>query len=204
MGLIMALVLGELSAGKAEAARARAGRYFKGGHYYAAVGAWSEYLALVPDDEDARLELARTLNIVGQVPDATQLFKAGFHALLEAGRADKALSVHEEALRAGLDLGLAPEQLARVAILKEKQLDYRGALQAYQHLYETYPKHAEGHRAVVRIIVLSHGKVPDEKVAHRWLVEAARNLPSGSWRDFLQREFKLPAEPDGAPVPDRG
>jgi len=204
MGLIMALALGELAAGKAEAAQARARRYFQSGHFHAAAGAWSEYLELEPADMEARLELARTLKVSGQTTAAGELFRACYHSLLTAGRADAALAVHDEAVRAGFNLGLSPQELAQVAIFKEKQLDYHGALDAYRRLYETHPQHPEGHRALVRVIVLCHGKVADEAAAQSWLDEAYRNLPSGSWREFLEREFRLAPRPDGSPVPDRG
>ncbi len=204
LGLIMALALGELKAGRAEAARSRAHRYFKAGHFHAAAGAWSEFLIQVPDDFEARLELARSLKVSGQVDEAATLFRRGFRNLLAAGRVDEALAVYDEATRSELDLKLTPDDLGKVAIFKEKQLDYSGALDAYRRLYETYPQHPQGQRALVRVIVLCHGKVGDAEAADRWLQEAWRCLPPGSWRSFLEREFKLAAEPCAAPAPGQG
>ncbi len=200
MGLLMALVLGEFTAGKAEAARARAQRYFAAGHFHAAAGAWSEYLEFQPSDLDARLQMARTLKINGQLTEATGIFKSGFGSLLKAGRVDEALALYDEAVRSDLSLDLGPDELGKIAIFKEKQLDYRGALDVYRCLYEAYPKHAQGQRALVRVIVLCHGKVGDPDAAKHWLSEAAAGLPAGSWREFLDREFKLGTEPDASPV----
>lgn len=203
MGLVMALALGELKAGKAEAAQDRARRYFSAGHYHAAVGAWSEYLEMVPTDFEARLELGRAMKVSGQTSESALIFKQGFGRLLKEGRADEALAIYDEATRSELDLDLAPDELARVAIYKEKQLDYHGALDAYRRLYETYPRHTEAHRALVRVIVLCHGKVGDQAAAEHWLREAFLHLPPGSWRSFLEREFNLSAAPGADPVPTR-
>jgi tetratricopeptide (TPR) repeat protein len=204
LGLVLALALGELKSGRAEAAQARARRYFEAGHYHAAVGAWTEYLALAPTDRTARLEMARALAVSGQSGTAAVIYRDGFRSLWKDGRVDEALKVFDEGNRSQLDLQLAPEDLARVAINKEKQLDYRGALDAYRRLYESYPAHPEGQRALVRVIVLCHGKIGDAEAAAHWLQEAWRGLPPGSWRRFLEAEFKLPAAPDAVPVPGRG
>lgn len=201
MGLALALVLGELGAGRAEATRERARAYFRAGHYHAAAGAWSEYLELRPADVEARLERARVLLITGQSAEAAGIFKQGFRTLLAAGRVDEALAVHDEATRAQLGLKLTPAEMAKVAIFKEKQLDYQGALEAYRHLYESHPRHPQGQRALVRVIVLCHGKMGDRQAAERWLAEAARHLVPGSWRDFLVQEFKLEAAPGATAAP---
>ena len=99
MGLVMALTLGELRAGRAESARARARRYSQEGHFHAATGAWSEYLAFRPGDPAARLDLARTLAVTGQHHEAVHVFRQGFEALLNAGRVDEALVIYDEVTR---------------------------------------------------------------------------------------------------------
>jgi membrane associated rhomboid family serine protease len=204
MGLLMALVLGEWKAGRAEAASQRARRYFQEGHFHAAAGAWSEYLALQPADQPARLELARALKVTGQTAEASEIFRRCFESLLSQGDVADALQVYDEALRGGLPLDLPPGDQAKVAIFKEKQLDYTGALDAYRRLYEAHPKHPQGHRALVRVIVLCQGKVGDPAAAARWLHEAWLHLPPGTWRDFLAREFKLEAERGADPAPVQG
>ncbi len=203
MGLVLALALGELRAGKAEAAQIRARRYFDSGHFHAASGAWSEYLELVPGDWEARMEMGRALKVTGQVAESATIFRQGFRSMLSDGRADEALVLYDEATRSDLDLHLEPEDLARVAVLKERQSDYHGALDAYRRLYESFPQHTEGQRALVRVIVLCHGKVADPVAAERWLHEARMHLPAGSWRGFLEREFNLSEVPDGDPAPTR-
>ena len=200
LGLLMALALGELSAGRAEAAQERARRYFRGGHFHAAAGAWSEYFAIVPDDPQARVEFARVLKVVGQLHAAEELSRQALVEHLAAGAADQALQIHDEAVRAGLDLGLTPDEQVRIAILKEKKLDYNGALDVYRRLYETHPGHPQGQRALVRVVVLCHGKVGDQEAAEHWLQEARDRLPAGTWRDFLEREFRLPAGPRAVPA----
>jgi membrane associated rhomboid family serine protease len=204
MGLGLALVLGELKRGRAEAARARARRYFRAGHFHAAAGAWSEYIEQVPEDADARIELARTLQVAGQAGAAAAIFGRQHRRLMRSGDVARALELYDEAVRRELDLALGAQELSQVAIFKEKQLDYEGALAVYRRLYETYPRHPQGQRALVRVIVLCHGKVGDPDAARTWLDEAARRLPPGSWRDFLAREFNLPTAIGAAPGPGPG
>ncbi len=206
VGLMLALALGELNAGRNEAAAACARRYFRAGHYHAAVGAWSEYLAREPGDPEARIELARALTVTGQTGEAAGIFMQSFRDLLGAGQVAEALVVYDEAVRSQPALALTPEELAKVAIFKEKQLDYQGALDAYRHLYESHPKHPQGQRALVRVIVLCHGKVGDTVAAEHWLEVAWLHLPAGSWRDFLAQEFgfKEAKGPGEVPAPVRG
>jgi len=203
MGLVMALVLGGLHDGRSEAALARARRYFKAGHYHASVGAWCEYVVLEPGDWDARLEMARAMKLTGQMTESTAVFRAGFIHLMKVGRIDDALKINDEAQRAGVDLKLNPDQLNQVALFKEKQLDYQGALDAYRHLFEGHPEHPQGQRALVRVIVLYHGKVADPAAAKHWLDQAWHRLPPGTWRSFLESEFNLPKEQCADPEPSR-
>ena len=100
-------------------------------------------------------------------------------------------------------MGLGPADLARVASYKEKQLDYRGALDVYRRLHREHPRHPQGQRALVRGVVLCHGKVGDEAERQAWLEAAAADLAAGSWRDFLIREFALPAGRRAVPAPGR-
>ncbi|MFT5232733.1 MAG: membrane associated rhomboid family serine protease [Candidatus Krumholzibacteriia bacterium] len=194
MGLLMALSLGGLREGRAEAAEYRARRYFQAGHYHAAVGAWCEYIALEPNDWPARLDMARAMKITGQTSESTAVFRDCFVHMMRAGRVDEALRIYDETYRSGADLELSPEQLNKVALYKEKQLDYPGALEAYRRLFKAHPEHPKGQRALVRVIVLYHGKVADPEAAKHWLEEAFHSLPPGTWRSFLASEFKLPTE----------
>jgi len=193
MGLILAVVMGEWRAGKSEAIAARAARYFRDGQYHAAAGEWSEYLTRQPDDLEAVLSLARAQKLCRVEGESLDNFRRVFHSLLDQGRASEALDVFDEAGRGRSGNWLAPGDLAKVAFYKEKKLDDEGALKAYQLLYETYPDHPQGQRALVRVIVLYHGKVADPVEARRWLQRAWHGLPQGSWRDYLEQEFRLEA-----------
>ena len=195
LGLFLALVMGELEAGKTESVGARAARYFSAGQFHAAAGSWTEYLERRPDDLEGRLDLARSQKLCRQTGESFANFRQVFNAHLEAGRIPDALEVFNEASRGHGGSWLVPGELARVAYYKEKQLDYSGALDAYRQLFEAYPTHPEGQRALVRVIVLHHGKVADPRQARRWLRRARHEMPAGSWREFLDREFNLAAEP---------
>lgn len=198
LGLTLALVMGQLSAGKTEAIAARAKRYFGAGQFHAAAGSWTEYLNRSGEDLAARLELARAQKLCRQEGESLGNFRQVFHVLLAAGRIPEALEVFDEASRGRGGHWLSPGDLAKVAYYKEKQLDYRGALEAYRQLQEAYPDHPEGQRALVRVIVLYHGKVADLQQARKWLRRAWYQMPQGSWRDYLEREFRLAEAPHGA------
>jgi membrane associated rhomboid family serine protease len=201
MGLMLALVMGELVTGRTEAAAARATRYFRDGEFFAAVGAWTEYLERVPGDLSGQLELARAQRLCRTEGESLDNFRHVFHALLAQGRVAEALDVFDEAGRGRQGNWLAAADLAKVAYYKEKQLDDKGALETYRLLYEAYPDHPQGQRALVRVIVLYHGKVADPVQARQWLQRAWHQMPPGSWRDYLEREFRMGEEPGaGDPV----
>ncbi len=195
LGLALALLMGELAAGRIEALGARAERYFREGQFHAAVGVWTEYLVRSPGDLNARLELARGQKLCRQDRESLDNFRTVFEVLLSSGRIPEALEVFEEAGRGRDARWLAPADLAKVAYFKEKQLDYTGALNAYRQLHEAYPEHPEGQRALVRVIVLYHGKLADQRQARQWLQRAWEQMPPGSWREYLEREFRLAEEP---------
>jgi membrane associated rhomboid family serine protease len=197
MGLVLALAMGGLGEARSDAAAGRARRYFAEGHFHAAAGAWTEYLERAPGDLEARLEQARALHVSGQSGPARDCFRAVFRAHLAAGRVPDALDVAAEACR-GLGAGcLDPDDLARVAYYREKMLDDQGAFAAYEMLHGAYPEHPQGQRALVRMIVLCHGKLKDPAAAQRWLERAWLTMKPGSWRDYLEREFNLAAGPYG-------
>lgn len=195
MGLILALVMGELVAGRTEAMAASAANYFRDGEFFAAVGAWTEYLERVPADYEGQVELARAQRLCRMEGESLDNFRQVYHALLKEGRVDKALQVFDEAGRGRNGTWMAAADLAKAAYYKEKQLDDKGALEAYRLLYEAYPDHPQGQRALVRVIVLYHGKVADPVEARRWLQRAWNQMPPGSWRDYLEREFRMGEEP---------
>ena len=199
-GLFLALAMGQYRPARAESAKVRAGRYLAAGQFHAADGAWQEYLDLEPGDEDALLARARTRQALGRPADAGVLYRGVFGARLARGEASEALAVYQEAQRGPGGQIFRPDELARVAYYFEKQGDYRAAVGAYRTLFESYPDHPEGHRALVRVIVLHHGKIPDEAGARHFLEEARRLLPPGGWRDYLAEEFKEPADGRAGPA----
>jgi len=201
LGVVLALLMGELEAGRTEVIGARADRYFRDGQFHAAAGAWTEYLVRSPGDLPARLELARSQKLCSQDRESMDNFRRVFEVYMSEGRIPEALNVFNEAGRGRDGNWLAPADLAKVAYFKEKQLDYTGALTAYRHLHEAYPEHPDGQRALVRVIVLCHGKLADPHQARQWLQRARNQMPPGSWRDYLEREFRLEEEPREA-VPE--
>ncbi len=201
LGLALGLLTGELRAGRFEAAAARGRRYFRDGHYLAAAGAWTEALELHPGDREALLELARSQHVAGRTAEAAAAWRRLWDLHRRERRVDAALAVYDEACRAGRADLLSPAEMAEAARFKELQLDYRGALDVYRRLYELHPEDPHGQRALVRVIVLCRGRAHDAEGAERWLAEAGRALPSGPWREYLEREFSLPAATgEGAPA----
>ena len=195
LGLLVGLATGELKSGRTEAAAARGRRYFRDGHYHAAAGAWTEALDGKADEPQVLAELARSLLVAGRTHEAKQTWRRLWDRHRAERRVDAALEVYDEACRAGLADMLSPPEMAEAARFKELQLDYRGALDVYRRLYEQHPHDPQGHRALVRVIVLCRGRAADAAGAERWLAEAGRELPPGPWREFLEREFNLEAAP---------
>jgi len=195
MGLVLALGLGQFGAAKLEALQGRAERYFRDGHFHAAAGTWTEYLERAPRCLTGRRGMARAQRSCGQFNDSRSHYLTLYKHLVALNRVDEALEVFAEATR-GQDLAqFGPEVLTRVAYYREKQMDYTGALAAYKRLYEAYGQRQDGQRALVRVIVLYHGKIADPAAARHWLDIAARQLPPGSWRRYLEQEFNLATDP---------
>jgi membrane associated rhomboid family serine protease len=201
MGLLLALAMGQLKPARDESILARAQRYFRAGNLHAAAGEWAAYLERRPDDEKARLCAARTNQALGQFAAASVDFRRVFRDRVGRRDAAGALDVYRELDRGAGGRVLAPSDLAKVAYYFEKQGDYGAAVDAYKTLYRSYPHHPEGHRALVRIVVLLHGKAGRAREARRFLDEARHILPAGSgWREFLEREFKWAAGDGGVPA----
>lgn len=202
MGLILALVLGQLKAGKVETRQFHANNYFQKGEFYAAVGAWSEYLELIPRSLEGLLGRARSFRMLGQESQAAGDYRLALRLLLRAKENDDALELYREMRRAGLVRNLPADLTQNVATLMEKQMDYEGALGAYRELYESYPAHSAGQRALVRLVHLYHGKLQDKAEAEYWLQLACRKLPGGSWREYLSKEFNVAGANGGAAEAD--
>ncbi len=191
LGLVLATSLGYLTSARAEARLVSGQRYLERGEAYAAVGEISDYLQRRPDDDEARLSLARALRMAGQGTTALVAYRDVFRALDRQGRLDEAVAVFSEA-RCGIPgAGLDPADLARAAFLQEKQLDFTGALANYVDLATGYPRHPKSDHALVRIVMLYRGRLQNEVQARLWLDQALDRLPPGAWRDFLAAEFGL-------------
>ena len=201
-GLFLAMIMGEWREARAEARRTTARRYFDGGQYHAAVGAWTEYLALRPDDHEARLDLARSQRLAGRPGEARLSYRHVFDGLLAAGEVASALDVYSEVGRSRIDLQLQPSEMNLIAYYREKQLDHQGAVEVYRQLYRTYPQTLTGQRALVRAISLLAKVVRDERAAADLLALARRELPAGAWRGYLERNFSLGSVPDAADEAD--
>ncbi|PIE75762.1 hypothetical protein CSA17_05775 [bacterium DOLJORAL78_65_58] len=77
--------------------------------------------------------------------------------------------------------------------LQPGDLEARLELATLELLFRRYPRHPEGQRALVRLVVLHMGKLDagkDGEDLRRWLATARRYLPQGGWRDFLESELK--------------
>lgn len=203
MGLLLAAALGQLRLGQAETRRVTALRYFRVGQFHAAAGAWTEYLALQPEDLEGKLGLARARQCGGQQTDARSHYGWVFDTLLDGGRIGEALDVFVEATR-GQSTGIfGPRALARVAYYREKVMDFNGALDAYRDLHDLFPDHPEGQRALVRIAALASGRGPVPEGDRDWLYGACRDMEPGPWRTYLELELSRAAATDAGSAGER-
>lgn len=189
LGLLLAVALGQVREARRENCRVAALENFREGQFFGAAGLWTEYLEFQPGNPEGLVGRARARRLLGQQAAAGADYQAAIERLLAAGGIDEALEVFGECRRAELSRNLPPDLLTVVATHMEKQMDYEGALAVYRELYESYPEHSSGQRALVRLVHLYHGKLADREEAARWLAIACRRLPGGSWREYLAREF---------------
>jgi membrane associated rhomboid family serine protease len=203
LGLILALGLGHRRQARAERSYVQGQRFLDRGQAYAAEGAFLEYLELVPESLEGRLQLARARRMAGQSGAARLDYRRAFRAAEARGDLARALEIYREARRGDWFLGLPAAELARAAFLLEKQLDFRGAVEAYLDLYRYYPSDSRAELALVRGIMLTRAKLGDDAEARRLLRTAWQELPAGVWRDFLAEEFSLARalREDGPPDP---
>ncbi len=206
MGLLFGVLLGAVREGKAENHLAQGQRYMRNGEFHAGLAEFTQYMTLHPDCEKGKLELARTLQLLGRGGEAVKFYGEVYDQRFLAGDVPGLLEVYREWLRQSGPLAIKPEILSRVAHYLERQLDDQGALETYRLLYANYPEHPLGQRALVRIIVLAAGKAQNSEVATEYLAQAHMALPAGNWREFLEREFNLPAGigAGAGAVPDPG
>jgi membrane associated rhomboid family serine protease len=194
-GLTLGLGLGLLKAARRENCQIAAREYFATGQFYAAAGAWTEYLGFNPEDLEGQLGRARCRRLLDQPHQALRDYRSVLGRLQVERQVDQLLDVFAECRRAELTRHLPADLLTAVAAWMEKKMDYEGALAVYRDLYESYPESSSGQRALVRLVHLYHGKLADEQEAARWLAIACRKLPGGSWREYLAREFNAATGP---------
>jgi membrane associated rhomboid family serine protease len=202
LGLFLAYGLGYHRQARTESHLNAGQSYLAKGQAYAAEGAFMEYLAEVPDDLEARLQLARARRLSGRLGAASGDYRDAFQLALSREGIDSALSVYEEARRCNACLGIPATDLATVAFYLEKKLDFRGAVEAYLTLFRLYPTHRKANLAVVRAIMLTRSRLGSEVEAQRLVKEAWRHLKPSVWRDLLEREFDLRKDDRAEPRPD--
>ncbi len=201
LGLFLAFVLGYHTQARAENHAVRGRRYLEQGQPLAAEGDFMAYLEQQPGDLEVTLLLARARRMSGRGAAARGEYQEVFRGFLERGRIDEALDVYREIRRGDSVSAVGPEDLAQVAFLFEKTHDYAAAVAAYLDLFQTYPSSDRSENALVRAILLFRDKLQDGAEARRWFAIARGQLPPGSWRDFLDREFRMEREARADPSP---
>ncbi|MEZ4388657.1 MAG: rhomboid family intramembrane serine protease [Candidatus Krumholzibacteriia bacterium] len=194
-GLVMGLLLGGVGEGREEACLLAARRHLEAGSGWPAVGAYSEYLQTSPDDVAARCELARAYLLAGVRLKALAAYQEAYRRASGVARWDQALDVLAEGRRLQPGLNLPTEGLGEAA----QQADRAGRLDLAVGLYQDLVRRPGPHpvieRGWVRLVLLLHGRPEWQQEAAEWLAAAAREMPAGAWRDYLEREFTLPAGP---------
>ncbi|HOX26753.1 MAG TPA: rhomboid family intramembrane serine protease [Candidatus Krumholzibacteria bacterium] len=191
-GVLLAVAMGAVAEGRADARLAQARRYLESGQAMAAAGAFSEYLACVPDDLAASIERARALAMAGVRNPAAEVYRQTFRAAVAAGRWDLALEALAEGRRCLGGLSVTVDELVTAAHRADKAGRRDLAVDLYQDLALYGGDHPARQRAWVRLVVLLHADPACREGARAWLERAERELPAGAWRDYLMREFSRP------------
>jgi membrane associated rhomboid family serine protease len=189
LGVLLALMLGGLREGRAEATLARARRYLAQGEAWAAAGEYSEYLGEGPAEPEVELERARALVMAGVREEAQETYRRVYRAAARARRWNLALEALSEGRRCLPGLGLERSELATAAHRAEKIGDRDLAAKIYQDLVLKGGRHPDRDRAWVRLVLLLHADPGRREEAAEWLERARQELPPGAWRDYLEREF---------------
>lgn len=188
-GLIIALLLGGVREGRAEAALQRARRYLDRGEGLAASGAFAEHLALAPPEAGVVREYARALVMAGEVDAAAERYREAFRQAGAERRWDRALDILAEGRRCRRGLGLDKDELAFAAHQAEKAGDRGLALCLYQDLVLPPGDHPASNRAWVRLLMLLHATPERRRETQEWLDRARQVLPPGAWREYLEWRF---------------
>ncbi len=198
LGLLLAIGMGGLREGRAEACLQRARRYLARGQALAAAGAYAEHLEQVPATPDIQREHARALVMAGLPSEAAGRYREAFRGSVAARRWDLALDTLAEARRCQRGLGLTRDELAAAAHAAEKAGDRELALSLYQDLVLLPGEHPVCNRAWVRLLLLLHEEPGRRGEADSWLARAREDLPAGAWRDYLEQAFNLRPAGDAA------
>jgi membrane associated rhomboid family serine protease len=189
LGLLLALTMGGVREGRAEAILMQARRYLARGEGMAAAGAYSEYQECMPSDltePSVITEEARALLMAGLQDQSAVAYRRAHRLAVSLRRWDLALEVLAEGRRCQPGLGLSGDELASAAHRAEKTANWTLAIWIYQDLVQSYRDHPACNRAWVRLLLLLQD-APDRKIeAMQWLEKARRILPPGAWRDHLE------------------
>lgn len=200
-GLVMGLLLGGRGEGKTESRLLTARRHLEAGEGWPAVGAFTEYLEAVPSDLDARVELARSYLLADVRERALETYQRAYSQAAAGGRWDRALAVLGEAGRLEPGLGLRVDDLGQAAQQADRAGHHELAVALYQVLVRRPGRHPVIERAWVRLVLLLQADPQRQHDAAAWLERAAREMPPGAWRTYLEREFRVSAAPGAAPPP---
>jgi len=196
-GLFMGLILGGRGEGKGEAKLLEARRHLDAGDGWPAVGAYTEYLEVAPDDVEARCELARALLLTPARPRATATYRDAYRQAVAAERWDLALEYLAEGRRAAPGLNLTIDELGAAAQQADRSGQLRMAVDLYQDLALRPGPHPVIDRGWVRLVMLLHGHPQWRLEAQQWLDRARREMSPGAWRDYLDKEFMDSSVPAG-------
>jgi tetratricopeptide (TPR) repeat protein len=189
MGVLLAVSLRMPVVARRERLRYAADRAREKGNFHAAVGNLERYLRECPQDEEARIEYARALQMQGDGGRALSLYRQETVQRVRARRIEEACDLYLEARRGNQVFHLPAAEQRRIAFWLEKSGRRTEAATAYLDYARFHPDEPEVEHAMVRAATLLATRPQERGRALDVLRDTLRTFPESAMRPILETEL---------------